>query len=127
MLSAWKLDTHANCTFLITSNLLEGKNLISLHIFFLFGNFQIFSWTIWKIQFLLFFRSGEEDEITEQVFFGFKRNNKEDKMAVRADVGFMRADAEEIMKRIQMNSGVIGVSVIDCNGKFQLWRCFWSH
>ena len=45
-------------------------------------------------------------------------------MAVRADVGFMRADAEEIMKRIQMNSGVIGVSVIDCNGKFQLWRCF---
>ena len=42
MLSARKLDTHANCTFLITSNLLEGKNLISLHIFFLFGNLTIF-------------------------------------------------------------------------------------
>ena len=55
------------------------------------------------------------------MFLSFGRNNKEGKMAVRADVGFMRADAEEIMKRIQMNSGVIGVSVIDCNGKSQLW------
>ena len=42
MPSAWKLDAHTNYTFLITSILLEGKNLISLHIFFLFGNLTIF-------------------------------------------------------------------------------------